>query len=166
MTGRTPPRAGGSPWDPRIHVGTIPAVLPPLPLPLLLCGGQSSGVYRCPGRQLGVLRFALRETVAFLRLFRPLALRTPRYRIFCALALSTPRTRLGFSPKGALSPALSLRFLARFSPCDLNLAYIPYNRIGNMLGGCLITRIYFSFKNARVQYVFSVIKRLIHENCY
>lgn len=31
--------------------------------------------------------------------------------------------RLGFSPKGALS-ILSLRFLARFSPCDLNLSRI------------------------------------------
>lgn len=146
--GRTPPRARGTAST------LIPS--PPPRLLLLLCRDQSSGVYRCPGRQLGVLRFALRETVAFLRLFRPLhasysAVRGTGSLALRARALDSRARRLGFSPKGVLSLALSLWFLARFSPCDLNLPYIPHHNV-QRARSLLIIKIYFWSKYARVLY--------------
>jgi len=94
---------------------------------LLLRGdgrGRSSGVYRCPGRQLGVLRFALRETVPF-SVFRLLSLRTRCSRYWISRAsraqlapFSRASRRLGFSPKG---PSLILSLW--WTQCHLNLAY-------------------------------------------
>lgn len=62
-------------WDAWIPSARDRASAQSPPLLLLLLGAvDGSGVYRCSGRQLGVLRFALRETVAFLRLSPRLSL--------------------------------------------------------------------------------------------
>lgn len=97
----------------------------PAPSLLLLRGDgrdRSSGVYRCPGRQLGVLRFALRETVPF-SVFRLLSLRIrcSRYRISRVRArarLAPLSRRRRFLPEGSIStPVVS------DDSCDLNPAY-------------------------------------------
>lgn len=119
----------------RVRTGTVTTTTSRL----LGDGGRSSGVYRCPGRQLGVLRFALRETVPF-SVFRLLSLRTrrSRYRISRARARLAPLSRLrrlGFSLKGVPLP-LSL---PPDDPCDLNPAW--YSRLVTV--SSLIIKIHF-----------------------
>lgn len=98
--------------------GTVSA--PASPLLLRDGGGRSSGVYRCPGRQLGVLRFALRETVAFLRLSPPLA----SYRISRARLASLATTYAAwFLPKGSISTPFAS--ISSLDPWNSNPAYIP-----------------------------------------
>lgn len=100
-------------------------------------GDRVVGLYRCPGRQLGVLRFVLRETVAFPRLSPPLASCTAaRYRISRAFAFarlapfardvvgsvsSSRREFITGSSPACPSPSDCSRARAR-DPCALNRA--------------------------------------------
>lgn len=112
-------------------------------------GGRSSGVYRCPGRQLGVLRFALRETVPF-SVFRLLSLRT---RGTGSLALSRSHSRptrsalatssARFLPEGSTSTPLAPRRPVRFKSRVYSLGDVS----------SLIIKIYFYLRNKKVPLV-------------
>lgn len=129
-TGRSPPRCKGT-------------AAAPAPSLLLLRGDgrdRSSGVYRCPGRQLGVLRFALRETVPF-SVFRLLTLRTrrSRYRISRALAFVPAHEPLRSRDIISVSPRREYLHPSRTD--DLNPAVYSPGDVSS-----LIIKIYFYFK--------------------